>query len=344
VGVLATFADITSVYHLEEEKRRLDRLASLGEMSANVAHEVRNPLAAIKTSMQMLRDDLESNYEFQEGEDAQDEIAVVLKEVERLDSIVRDLLLFARPRQLHQVEYDLGVLSARVLRFLRPECEERGVRVRLVEQDLPTVRIDVAQMEQVLMNLFVNALQAMPDGGVLSISYQILHTPAELATSGAWEQHLLPEHAATTQHTQQSAQQLGGETGLIKLAEEFIASGADWDEQELGHETRRNEYEVRDQWAWLELVVSDTGVGIAQDALERIFQPFYTTKAHGIGLGLPITRRLIEDHHGYILVESQLGYGTTVSVRLPLSEEALAVQQKRVEGGNIHCESDDSDC
>ena len=65
--------------------------------------------------------------------------------------------------------------------------------------------------------------------------------------------------------------------------------------------------------------MSDTGEGIAQENLERIFQPFHTTRAHGIGLDLPITRRLIEDHHGHILVESQLGYGTTISVRLPLT-------------------------
>ena len=74
---------------------------------------------------------------------------------------------------------------------------------------------------------------------------------------------------------------------------------------------------------WLELVVSDTGVGIATDQLEHIFQPFYTTKAHGIGLGLPITRRLIEDHGGQIRIESQLGYGATVSVRLPLLTNEL---------------------
>ena len=344
VGVLATFADITSIYHLEEEKRRLDRLASLGEMSANVAHEVRNPLAAIKTSMQMLRDDLESNHEFQVDESAQEEITVVLKEVERLDGIVRDLLLFARPRQLHRVEHDLSELSARVLRFLRPQCEERGVRVRLVQQDLPPVRIDVAQMEQVLMNLFFNALQAMPDGGILSISFQVLPTPGALMIEEQQEQSLSLERATTSQGFAQIIQPEREPATLIKQVEEFIASGAAWDEQEPLNEAQRGADEARDQQAWLELVVSDTGIGIAQDALERIFQPFYTTKAHGIGLGLPITRRLIEDHHGSILVESQLGYGTTVSVRLPLSDEVLTVQQKRVEGGNTHCESDDPDC
>ena len=308
VGMLTTFADITSIYHLEEEKRRLDRLASLGEMSANVAHEVRNPLAAIKTSMQMLRDDLESKDAVQ-AESAQDEIAVVLKEVERLDGIVRDLLLFARPRQLHRVECQLGELCARLLHFLKPQCEERGVRVHLLQQDQPSVSIDVAQMEQVLMNIFLNALQAMPDGGTLSISAQILHTPVTQGT-------ILPGRQ-------------------FKRAGADIFSGAAWDEQERQSAKLSALRIMRDQQAWLELAVSDTGAGIAQDALECIFQPFYTTKAHGIGLGLPITRRLIEDHHGHILVESQLGYGTTVSIRLPLHTESV--------GEEKGCEPDDPD-
>jgi signal transduction histidine kinase len=160
--------------------------------------------------------------------------------------------------------------------------------VHFVQQSLPHVSIDVAQMEQVLMNIFLNALQAMPDGGILSVSCQILHTP-DVARSGrgsySWVQ--LPRQVEEVDST------CAAET----------AQGA------------------RNQQAWLELAISDTGVGIAQDALERIFQPFYTTKAHGIGLGLPIARRLIEDHHGSILVESQLGYGTTVSIRLPLRDE-----------------------
>jgi PAS domain S-box-containing protein len=340
VGALATFADITSIYRLEEEKRRLDRLASLGEMSANVAHEVRNPLAAIKTSMQMLRDELEDNSEFQANEGAQEEIAVVLKEVERLDGIVRDLLLFARPRQLHRVEHDLGELCARVLRFLRPQCEEQGVRVRLVQQDVPPVRIDVAQMEQVLLNIFSNALQAMPDGGLLSVSFQILSTPADAASADERGPEFLPESSP-------GVHEIPGEsesTGLIKQAEAFIALSAAWEEQETPGESGRGDVPGRNQQAWLELIVSDTGVGIAQDALERIFQPFYTTKAHGIGLGLPITRRLVEDHHGSLFVESQLGYGTTVSVRLPLGQEALTILRKRVEGENTHCEPDDPDC
>jgi PAS domain S-box-containing protein len=345
MGILATFSDITSIHQLEEETRRLDRLASLGEMSANVAHEVRNPLAAIKTSMQMLRDDLESSHTQESDECAQDEIAVVLKEVERLDGIVRDLLLFARPRQLHQVEYDLGELCARALRVLRPQCEERGVSVRLVQQALPAVHIDVAQIEQVVMNIFFNALQAMPDGGILAVSFQVLHSAGGSDKSEESVQQPRVEHVEGAQPAFALMTPLERDpSALLQRAQAFIASSAAWDEQEARSEELDGKHEAREQQAWLELVASDTGVGIAQDALERIFQPFYTTKAHGIGLGLPITRRLIEDHHGSILVESQLGYGTTVSVRLPLSVEALEAQQEHVEGGNIPSESDDSDC
>lgn len=253
IGVLITFSDITFMHRLEEEKRRLDRLAALGEMAANVAHEVRNPLASIKTSMQILLDDLSSNnhkasIDQESGDEAQESVSIVLKEVERLDAIVRDLLLFAKPRQLYRIPCNLVELSDHVLRMAQAQYEEAGIIVHRVYQEVPMVQVDVAQIEQVLFNLYLNAVQAMPDGGVLTIACHVVSN-------------------------------------------------------------------------WIELTVSDTGVGIGSDQLERIFQPFFTTKAHGIGLGLPITRRLVEDHHGRLLVESQLGYGTTITVRLPLTED-----------------------
>jgi PAS domain S-box-containing protein len=280
VGALITFIDVTSVRHLEEEKRRLDRLASLGEMAANVAHEVRNPLASIKTSMQMLMDDLARDRSGQPGGDegigwmsegTQESVSVVLKEVERLDTIVRDLLLFARPRQLHRAPCNLVALSEHVLQVMQTQLVEAGIVVHRVYHEVPMVQVDIAQMEQVLFNLFMNALQAMPEGGVLSISCQVV-------------------------------------------------CGSEATRRSLSHFTPvpSPEFGRAEQQDWLELSVIDTGVGIAADQLDNIFQPFFTSKAHGIGLGLPITRRLVEDHHGHILVESQLGYGTTISVRLPL--------------------------
>ncbi len=273
IGNLATFIDVTSMYRLEEEKRRLDRLASLGEMAASVAHEVRNPLASIKTSMLMLKDDLVGGA--QDAGEAQESVSVVLKEVERLNAIVHDLLLFAKPRQLHCVACDLVKLSDHVLQVMQAMCSEMGVEIHRVYHDVPFVYVDVAQMEQVLVNLYMNAVQAMPDGGVLSVSCQVV-----------------PAGATTYPHT-------GHEDGTVFEFGEPIGV-------------------YSEQQNWLELSVSDTGIGIAPDQMEWIFQPFFTTKAHGIGLGLPITRRLIEDHRGHMLVESQPGYGATLSVRLPI--------------------------
>ncbi|TMC87392.1 MAG: GAF domain-containing protein [Chloroflexi bacterium] len=302
IGWLATFADVTSMHRLEEEKRRLDRLASLGEMAASVAHEVRNPLASIKTSMQMLADDLSGfasldhkqfaplarkqfaplarKQDEQNPEAAQESVAVTLKEVERLDAIVRDLLLFARPRQLHCIACNLAELSERVLKIMQAQCAEMGVIIHRVYHDVPVVQVDMAQMEQVLFNLYMNAIQAMPEGGILTVLCQVI-----------------PDNTSTYSDTQRE------QGRLFEFGEPIGAIDVD-------------EYSK----SWLELSVSDTGIGIAPDQLERIFQPFFTTKAHGIGLGLPITRRLVEDHRGHLLVESQPGYGTTISVRLPISD------------------------
>ena len=242
---------------IEEEKRRLDRLASLGIMSASVAHEVRNPLASIKTSMQILRDDLMEPEN--DIEETLESVSIVLQEVERLDAIVRDLLLFARPRLVHAVPCSLTELSDNVLHLMQGQFEAGHVTILRSYHDHPPVQVDEAQMKQVFFNLFTNALQAMPEGGLLTLHCEIM--PAD---------------------------------GL-------------------------SEKSTGQQWA--EMTVSDTGVGIAPEQLEQLFQPFYTTKTHGIGLGLPITRRLVEDHRGQLLVESQPGKGATFILRLPICEQ-----------------------
>ena len=269
IGTLVTFSDVTIVRRLEEEKRRLDRLASLGEMAASVAHEVRNPLASIKTSMQMLLDDLAEIAPGVDGisaagqidDEMLDSVRVVLKEVERLDSIVRDLLLFSRPRSFHPVECNAVEICERVLYLIANRCAEANVVIHRAYLNTPFVLVDVAQLEQVLLNLCINALQSMHEGGILTLSCQVRRVPAADVLTRASN--------------------------------------------------------------WLEITVSDTGSGIASDQIERIFQPFYTTKAHGIGLGLPISRRLVEDHHGTLSVESRPGYGATFTIQLPLPDESL---------------------
>ncbi|WP_220200419.1 ATP-binding protein, partial [Ktedonospora formicarum] len=305
IGTLITFTDVTSVHRLEEEKRRLDRLATLGEMAANVAHEVRNPLASIKTSMQMIMEELTCDTQpLEPGEDTtslvsdqawiREESSVVLKEVERLNSIVHDLLLFARPRQLHRTPCDLCELSDRVLQFIQSQCEAAHVVVHRVYRELPPAPVDVGQMEQVLLNLYMNALQAMPEGGVLTVS-------------------CMP---------------LAAEEALVRDAQEDVTSTLP------RHLLIGQQREEPSRVPWLEIAVSDTGEGIRPEQLGRIFQPFFTTKAHGIGLGLAITRRLVEDHGGYIRVEGHYGYGATISIRLPIVSERSALAEEEIwEGG-----------
>jgi signal transduction histidine kinase len=123
----------------------------------------------------------------------------------------------------------------------------------------------------------MNAIQAMPEGGVLTVSCRVV------AASTIMNR--------IVKHEQRTRFRLDEPIGVYN-----------------------------DRQNWVELSISDTGIGIATDQLERIFQPFFTTKAHGIGLGLPITRRLVEDHGGHLLVQSQLGYGATIAVRLPVDE------------------------
>lgn len=313
IGTLATFMDVTSVHRLEEEKRRLDRLASLGEMAANVAHEVRNPLASVKTSMQMLMDDLVGgelssvqDFSLAQGRVqtnwVQESISVALEEVERLDTIVRDLLLFAKPRQLHRVKCNLVELSNHVLNFIQMQCLEANVVVHRIYEEVPPVWVDVAQIEQVLLNLYMNAVQAMPDGGILTVSCQCISTESMVKSTKISDVVRFQEIA---------------NDALSKPFESLTEENKSSDQQ------------------WLEIAVSDTGVGIAPDQLEHIFQPFYTTKAHGIGLGLAITRRLVEDHGGFIRVEGHFGYGATLSVRLPLAPHGEISSQEDENEGDV---------
>ena len=319
MGMLITFVDMTTVHRLEEEKRRLDRLAALGEMAANVAHEVRNPLASIKTAMQMLADEFVSSQRglqpvhasqtflpsfevsrehsvvrsMQEG--ALESIDIVLKEVERLDTIVRELLQFARPRQLHRSCCHIGELSNHVLQLLQRQCDEAGVVVQHVYAPVPALSVDIVQMEQVLLNLFMNAIQAMPDGGILTVSCD-----------------LIPEEQALREARVTEAAPLCLSVGNAQVADPCMQGSRNKGQQ------------------WLELTISDTGPGIAADQAERIFQPFFTTRAHGIGLGLAITRRLVQDHGGYMRVGGNFGYGATISVRLPLVPEPDGIDEEGV--------------
>ena len=167
-GTVITFQDLTPIRALEETSRRQDRLAAIGRMAASIAHEIRNPLAAMRGSIQMLRADME-------GENSQTELMeIILRESDRLNRIISDFLNYARPRSIIQSSVDVGELLRRTFTLLRNSAEINEHQV--IKEEVPDkpvlVNADAEQLQQVFWNLSRNALQSMPGGGELRATVQ----------------------------------------------------------------------------------------------------------------------------------------------------------------------------
>jgi signal transduction histidine kinase len=228
-----------------EQMLQTDRLAALGEMAAGLAHEIRNPLGAIKAAVQML----------QAGEAYRDDefMGIIVEEVNRLNRVVSRFLDFARPLERTFELLDLNTIVSRTLELLRQDLREHGIAVELqLAPENPQVKGNGDQLKQVLMNLIVNAQQAMPDGGRLLVTTAVI--PA-------------------------------------KGAREMVA-----------------------------IRVKDSGIGIAREHMDRLFDPFFTSKPGGTGLGLAIARKIVHAHEGRIRVNSRPGKGTEFTVLLPRAD------------------------
>jgi two-component system sensor histidine kinase PilS (NtrC family) len=265
-GHVVIFQDVTDVVEMEANLRQSERLAAIGELSACIAHEIRNPLAAISGSIEMLQGERIGR---EASIDSTNLMNIALREVDRLDHLISDFLRYARPGPLNPETVQLQEVITDVLEMFdasRPDA----IEIDLVVEDGLTVFADSGQLRQVLWNLVLNASEAMPDGGRLRVSAQTL----------------------TERGSQEGS--LGGRRG--REGEEGKAR-------------------------WLEIAIADDGSGIPQDKLDRIFDPFFTTKQNGSGLGLATVHRIVENHRGTVRLESKLGVGTTVRIRLSLTGE-----------------------
>ncbi len=231
----------------QQELLRAERLAAVGRVSAQVAHEIRNPLSSIGLNVEMLTDQLDAT-QFRSPEDkkeAADLLTSVTREVDRLTEITEDYLRLARlPAPVKRAE-DLGKLVEEVVGFAREELQRAGMTVRLdISREPLPVEADERQLRQVMLNLIRNAREAMAAGGVLTVRVQ--------------------------------------PTGST-----------------------------------LSVEVNDTGSGMSSEVKEKLFEPFFTTKQGGTGLGLSLSRQIVEAHGGQISVESEASRGTSFRLSFP---------------------------
>jgi len=283
-GVVAIFQDLTERKRVEEQLRRADRLAALGQLAANIAHEVRNPLAAISGAVEVLREDLAlvgPNRELLE---------IVLGEAHRLKLITGQFLDFAKPKSLLFRPCAVRPLVQETLRLLDRSGERHPDTTWDVAEAVPDVHVlaDADQFRQVVWNLCLNAIQAMPHGGRLMVTVR-------LSPPGSPR----PEPSPPPQ----SADGFVSETAAPGTPQPADSPKAEW----------------------VEIAFQDTGRGIPQEQMQRIFDPFFTTRPSGTGLGLAIAKKILESMGGQVAAESRVGSGTTFRVWLrqaPVAVEA----------------------
>lgn len=238
-GFIGIFQDITELKKFEAEMKLKEKWAALGELSSNIAHEIRNPLASLKGSIEMLKEDtMPQNQKKRLME-------IALKEMERLNRIITDFLTYSRPTPPEVKRCELHSILDETVELLK-HADQNKSNISINKKYLGRLEIDAdpQKMQQVFWNLGLNAIEAMPEGGELIVS-------------------------------------------------------------------------TRNTSTAVEVMFKDSGIGIDNHDMERIFYPFFTTKENGTGLGLSIAYRIIEEHAGSISVKSSPGFGTTFEVILP---------------------------
>jgi PAS domain S-box-containing protein len=174
LGKIVIFRDMTNVFKIQEEILRMDRLVSLGKLSSGIAHELRNPLAGIKTTAQALSEEMSKD------DSRREYLNRITKEIDRLNDLLKTFFSFAKPQKLNLVDCSVKDVINEIIPFLFKEIADQGVRfVESYHPQLPKIKVDKNQMYQVFLNLFLNAIQAMPNGGELKIEVNptVSHSP-----------------------------------------------------------------------------------------------------------------------------------------------------------------------
>ncbi|GIN66194.1 PAS domain S-box protein [Bacillus sonorensis] len=246
---LAMFRDVTERKELEERLRKSDTLHVVGELAAGIAHEIRNPMTALKGFIQLLKGSI------QEGDHSL-YFNVITSELKRIESIITEFLILAKPQAIMYEKKDVVRIMQDTMDLLHAQANLDNVQMHLdCEGQIPLIYCEPNQLKQVFINILKNAIEVMPDGGNVYVTIK----PKD-------DDHII-------------------------------------------------------------VSLTDEGIGMTEDKLKRLGEPFYTTKERGTGLGLMVSYKIIEEHNGKIEVESEEGKGTTFHLTLPIrqqhEEEAL---------------------
>lgn len=257
-GIIVLVNDVSKLVAMEEDLRKQDRLAAAGTLAAGIAHEIRNPLSALELNLRLLRDEI-AEY-LPAREDIASYFEILSAETRRLNRITSNFLQLSRPEPMAKSLLCLREPLQRVVRLLETEAREKGIcfELSLGPANAPVIG-DATKLEQVCLNILINAMQAMPSGGVIGVSSRVV----------------------------------------------------------------RNDSETH-----VNLVFTDQGAGIPPENLPRLFDPYFTTRSDGTGLGLTIANRIVTDHGGKILVESTVGAGTKVTLSFPLAEAGVTAREQ----------------
>jgi PAS domain S-box-containing protein len=252
-GAIVEFMDMSEIKRMEEEILYLDRLAALGRFTSAVAHEIRNPLTGIAAGIQYINRSQGLSAEHREN------ISFVLAEVDRLNRIITDLFKVAKPHDLLCQKVAVKDLVDRSYRPLGELFKNKGIDFAVsLEDNVPLIEVDPDQIVQVLINLLKNAVEAVAEGGSVSVSGKLYN---------------------------------GGDPAVVREKNRDMVC----------------------------IEIKDNGLGIADDDKEKIFEPFFSKKKGGTGLGLFVSQSIVQHHHGRISVSSEPGIGTSLRLYLPIS-------------------------
>ncbi len=283
--VIVHVVNVTENVKLQARVIENERFAANGRLAASVAHEINTPLQTIQTTLKLVSVSVEK-------EDLSQLLIDALEETYRVGRIVRQLLDLYRLSATVPGPVDITTLLDRILLLISKRIRDQGVDVVCdVQPDLPKLQGRADEIMQVFLNLMMNALNAMPSGGMLRI---YAHAGEPTQSDRSYEKDA-KEHTAKTRK---------GRGGLSKKARPNTFSPCA-PLPTFPHA--------------LEIAITDTGVGIAADLLERIFEPFVTTREDGTGLGLSITAQIVKQYGGYIVVESLPDQGSTFTIVFPIS-------------------------